>query len=70
MKLFSKNEINALNFFLNDRENGENIRNKLAHYTINASEVDEMDIIFLLDILLFILLKVDYQGVVFENISN
>ena len=70
MKLFNKNEINALNFFLNDRENGENIRNKLAHYTINIGEVDEMDTIFLLDILLFILLKVDYQGVVFENRSN
>jgi hypothetical protein len=69
-KLFSKNEINALNFFLNDRENGENIRNKLAHYTINTTEFNEIDVIFLLDILLFILLKVDYQGVIFENRSN
>lgn len=69
-KLFEVKELEALNFFLNDRENGENIRNKLAHYTINTSEVNEMHLIFLLDILLFILLKVDYQGVVFENRSN
>ncbi|WP_294188841.1 hypothetical protein [uncultured Clostridium sp.] len=66
-KLFEVKELEALNFFLNDRENGENLRNKLAHYTINTSQVSEMDVIFLLNILLFILLKVDYQGVAYEN---
>lgn len=67
MKLFSKNEINALNFFLNDRDNGENTRNRVAHYIINADEVKNIDAMFLLDILLFILLKVYYQGIVLEK---
>lgn len=66
-KLFQIKELEALSFFLNDRENGKNLRNNLAHYLIDSNELNEIDVIFLLDILIFILLKVDYQGVVFEN---
>lgn len=66
-KLFEVKELEALNFFLNDRENGENIRNNIAHYITEVTDINEIDIIFLLDILMFILLKVDYQGVEFEK---
>lgn len=69
-KLFEVKELEALSFFLNDRENGENIRNNIAHYIMDSADISEMDIIFLLDILMFILLKVDYQGIEFEGISE
>lgn len=65
-KLFKIKELEALNFFLNDRENGENIRNNIMHYLIDNNKVQETNIILLLDILIFILLKVYYQGISFE----
>ena len=67
MRLFSKEEISALSYFLNDRDNGENIRNELAHYIVDKSKVSENQILILFDILLFILLKIDYRGVIFEE---
>ena len=70
MRLFSKEEISALSYFLNDRDNGENIRNKLAHYIVDKSKVSENETLFLFDILLFILLKLDYKGVIFEEKTN
>ena len=70
MRLFTKEEISALSYFLNDRDNGENIRNELAHYIIDKSKVSENQILILFDILLFILLKLDYKGVIFEEKTN
>ena len=67
MRLFTKEEINALGYFLNDRDNGENIRNELAHYIVDKSKVSENEILILFDILLFILLKLEYRGVIFEE---
>lgn len=67
MRLFTKEEIKALGYFLNDRDNGENIRNELAHYIVDKSKVSENQILILFDILLFILLKIDYRGVIFEE---
>lgn len=64
-KLFQIKELEALNFFLNDRQNGENSRNNVAHYLIESNELSEMNVIFSLDILIFVLLKVDYLGIVF-----
>ena len=67
MRLFTKEEINALGYFLNDRDNGENIRNELAHYIVDKSKVSQKETLILFDILLFILLKLDYKGVIFEE---
>lgn len=69
-KLFNAYELNALSYFLNDRDNGENIRNVLAHYTVNKCDIDQKEALFLLDIVLFILLKVYYNGVAFEEKNN
>lgn len=65
MNLFKKNELEALNFFLNDRENGENIRNSIAHYIINKRDIKEADVIFLIDILLFILISIKNKSDIF-----
>ena len=67
MNLFKKNELEALNFFLNDRENGENIRNSIAHYIINKRDIKEADVIFLIDILLFILISIKNKSDIFKR---
>lgn len=66
-KIFNEEEIETMDYFLINDEYGLNIRNRLAHYNIEASEVGLEYFAKLLHMVIFILIKVDYQGFIFEE---
>ncbi|EST11995.1 hypothetical protein P343_09875 [Sporolactobacillus laevolacticus DSM 442] len=65
--LFSKEELETMDYFLTNNDYGMNMRNNLAHYNINAEDVDITYFSILMHIFIFILVKIDYQGLVFEK---
>lgn len=65
--LFSKEELETMEYFLTNKEYGMNLRNRLAHYNINSEEVDITHFSILMHIFIFILVKIDYQGLAFDN---
>lgn len=66
-RIFNQEEIESMDYFLVNDEYGLNIRNRLAHYNIEASEVGLEYFAKLLHMVIFILIKVDYQGCIFEE---
>lgn len=66
-KIFNEEEIETMDYFLINDEYGLNIRNRLAHYNIEASEVGVEYFSKLMHMVIFILVKVDYQGCIFEE---
>lgn len=66
-KIFTAEEIETLDYFLINDEYGLNLRNRLAHYNIESNEVGLEYFARLLHILIFILIKIDYQGIIFEE---
>ena len=66
-KLFAEEEIETMDYFLVNDEYGWNLRNRLSHYNINSSDVSEQHCIQLIHIMIFILIKIDYEGVIFEE---
>lgn len=67
LEIFDIYEIEALHYFLCNKEYGRNLRNVLAHYTINSEDIREVELLYLLHILLFILIKIYYQGMIFDK---
>ncbi len=65
--LFSKAEIETINYYLINKEYGWNLRNRIAHYNINSEELSIGNFCSLLHILVFILTKIEYQGEAFEK---
>ncbi|WP_214802396.1 DUF4209 domain-containing protein [Exiguobacterium sp. ERU656] len=68
-KLFAEEEIETMDYFLVNDEYGWNLRNRLAHYNIDSSDISEQHCIQLIHIMIFILIKIDYEGVIFEKTS-
>ncbi|MDT8860991.1 DUF4209 domain-containing protein [Alkalihalobacillus sp. MEB130] len=66
-KVFTKDEIETMEYFLTNDEYGLNLRNRLAHYNIASNEVRIEQFALLLHIFIFILVKLELQGVVFED---
>lgn len=66
LRIFDLYEIEALNYFLCNKDKGKNLRNLLAHYQVDSSNIRETEFLCLLNILIFILIKIDYNGLVFD----
>lgn len=67
LEIFDLYEIEALHYFLCNKDYGRNLRNILAHYTTSSDSIRENEFLYLLHILIFILIKIDYKGVVFDK---
>lgn len=66
-KLCAEEELETIDYFLVNDEYGWNLRNRLAHYNINSDDVSDQYCIQLIHIMIFILVKIDYQGGLFEE---
>ncbi|MGP4107948.1 hypothetical protein [Virgibacillus sp. L01] len=65
--LFSKEEMETMDYYLTNKEYGWNLRNRLAHYNISMDELSMENCSCLLHFLIFILIKIEYEGTVFDE---
>ncbi|MEK4566927.1 DUF4209 domain-containing protein [Alkalihalobacillus sp. FSL R5-0424] len=67
--VFTKEELETMDYYLINSEYGWNLRNRIAHYNIEKAEVSVQDFSCLLHLLIFIFVKIEYQGMVFDELK-